>query len=119
MKTMSRTTHTERAGRWFGRVWRGVVRQEARAIRWLAGKGVPTGVAWLLFWIVKLAVFGALLYFAFWFALLLLFGVVAAWVTRNSGWDDDNKPEWREGHSGFGLYDKNEWRHDMGDPDEP
>lgn len=119
MKQTTRTTTAERAGRWLGRAWRGVVRQEARAVQWLAGKGLPAGVARLLLWIVKLAIFVVLLYVAFWFALLLLFGVAAAWVARNSDWEDEDKPEWREGHSGFGLYDKNEWRHDMGDPDDP
>jgi hypothetical protein len=50
---------------------------------------------------------------------LFLFVIVAAWVARNSDRDDESKLEWREGHSGLGLYDKNEWRHDMGAPDEP
>lgn len=121
MKKTARTTTAERTGRWLGRAWRGFVRQEARAVRWLADKGLPAGVARLLLWIVKLAVFAVLLYVAFWLALLLLFGIVAAWVARNSDsdWEDENKAEWREGHSGFGLYDKNEWRRDMGDPDDP
>ena len=51
---ISRTTNAERAGRWFGRAWRGFVRPEARAVQWLAGKGLPAGVARLLPWIVKL-----------------------------------------------------------------
>jgi hypothetical protein len=85
----------------------------------LASQGLPAGVARLLLWIVKLAAFGVLLYAGFWIALVLLFGVAAAWALRDSDFDDENKLEWREGHSGFGLYDNNEWRHDMGDPDEP
>jgi hypothetical protein len=59
MKTMSRSTNAERAGRSLGRTWRGFIRQEGRVIRWLASKGVPAGVASLLFWIVKLVIFGA------------------------------------------------------------
>lgn len=112
-------TNAERTGRWLGRAWRGFVRQEAGAVRWLVSQGLPPGVARLLLWIVKLAAFGVLLYATFWIALVLLLGVAAAWAVRNSDPDDDNKLEWREGHSGFGLYDENEWRHDMGDPDEP
>lgn len=120
MKKTARTTTAERAGRWLGRAWCGFVRQEAYAIQWLANKGLPAGVVRLLFWIAKLAILVVLLYVAFWLALLIVFAVAAAWVARNSdGWEDENKPEWREGHSGFGLYDKNEWRHDMGDPDDP
>ena len=61
MNATPRTTKAERAGRWLGRAWRGLARQEARAIQWLAGKGLPAGVARLLFWIVKLVVFGVLL----------------------------------------------------------
>jgi len=121
MNATPRITKAERAGRWLGRAWRGFVRQENRAIQWLAAKGLPAGVVRLLFWIVKLAVVIVLLYAAFWLALLLLFGVAAAWVARSSDsdWEDENKAEWREGHSGYGLYDKNEWRRDMGDPDDP
>jgi hypothetical protein len=76
-------------------------------------------MARMLLWIVKLAIFGVLLFTALWLALVLLLGVAAAWAVRNSDPDDENRLEWREGHSGFGLYDENEWRHDMGDPDEP
>lgn len=119
MKTTSRTTNAERAGRWLGRVWRGFVRKEARAVHWLAGKGLPAGVARLLLWIVKLAVFAVLLYVAFWLALLLAFAVAAAWLVRNADLDDEKQPELRDGHSGVGLYDKDDWRIDMGDPDDP
>ena len=119
MNAIPRTPNSERAGRWLGRVWRGFARQEARAIRWLANKGLMPGVARSLLWIAKLAVLGVLLYATFWIALVLLFGVAIAWATRNPDLDNGNKLEWREGHSGFGLYDKKEWRHDVGDPDEP
>ena len=63
-----------------------------------------------------------LLYAAFWLAAPLALLLVAAWYFRTAAaWEveDESKPEWREGHAGFGLYDKNEWRHDMGDPDKP
>jgi fatty acid desaturase len=119
MKNTAHLTTAERVGRWLGRAWRGCVQQEAHVIQWLVKKGIPAGVGRLLLWLAKLTVVVALLYVAFWFAVLLLIGVVAAWIAQNSGKNEENKPEWREGHSGFGLYDKNEWRHDMGDPDEP
>jgi hypothetical protein len=45
MNATPRTTNAERAGRWLGRAWRGLARQEARAIQWLGGKGLPAGVA--------------------------------------------------------------------------
>lgn len=119
MKRTTRTTAAECAGRWLGRAWRGVVRQEARAVQWLAGKGLPASVARLLLWIVKLAIFVVLLYVAFWLALLLAFAVIAAWLVRNADLDDEKQPEWRDGHSGIGVYDKDDWRINMGDPNDP
>lgn len=121
MKETAHATTAERTGRWFGRVWKGCVQQETRAVQWLVGKGLSVSVARSLLWIVKLVVFAVLLYVAFWLALLLLFGIAAAWVARDSAsdWENENKAEWREGHTGFGLYDKSEWRRDMGDPDDP
>ena len=105
MKKTARITTAERAGRWLGLAWRGCVRQEARAIRWLASKGLPTGLGRLLFWIVKIVVIGVLLYAAFWLALLLAFAVVAAWLARNTdGESDYPEPEWRTGPAGYGLY---------------
>lgn len=119
MKKTARTTTVERTGRWLGRAWRGIVRRETRTIQWLAGKGLPAGVARLLLWIVKLAVFAVLLYVTFWLALLLAFAIVTAWLVRNSELDDEKQPELRDGHSGIGVYDKDDWRIDMGDPDDP
>lgn len=118
MKATSSTTSAERAGRWLGRMSRSRMRQEARAIQWLSSHGLPAGVGRLLFWIVKLAVFVLLLYVASWLALLLVFAVVAAWLARNADADDEKQPELRDGHSGIGLYDKDDWRIDMGDPDD-
>lgn len=119
MKAAPTITAAERAGRWLGRVWRGAACREMRAMHWLAAQGVLARVGRMLFWVIKLALFGVLLYVAFWVALLLLFGVAAAWALKNSHQNDEGKLEWREGHSGFGLYDENEWRRDMGDPDDP
>ena len=120
---MTTNTHkgrsTHRLGRRAGLAWRGYLRREQRVAGWLVTRGVPAGAATAVLWIVKLALLGVLLYSAFWLALLLVFAVVAAWLARNVDYDDECQPEWREGHGGFGLYDKNEWRHDTGDPDEP
>ncbi|WP_413731749.1 DUF3742 family protein [Sodalis sp. RH20] len=119
MNATPRTTKAERAGRWLGRAWRGLARWEARATQWLAGKGLPAGGARLLFWIVKLVVFGVLLYAAFWLALLLAFALIAAWLVRNADLDEEKQPELRDGHSGIGWYNKDDLRIDMGDPDDP
>lgn len=118
MKAAPTITKTERAGRWLGSVWRGVAHRETRAIHWLAAQGVPTRVGRLLFWGVKLVVFALLLYSMFWLTLILAFALISAWLVRNAD-QDEKPPELRDGHSGTGLYDKDDWRIDMGDPDDP
>ena len=120
---MTTNTHngrwSHRLGRGAGRAWRGYLRREQRVAGWLVTRGVPAGAATAALWIVKLAALGVLLYFAFWLALLLAFAVVAAWLARNADEDDEKQPELRDGHSGVGLYDKDDWRIDMGEPEEP
>jgi hypothetical protein len=122
---MSMTTNTHngswshRLGRGAGRAWRGYLRREQRVAGWLVTRGVPAGAATAVLWIVKLAVLGMLLYTVSWLVLLLAFAVVAAWLARNADEDDEKQPELRDGQSGVGLYDKDDWRIDMGDPDEP
>lgn len=103
-----------RLGRAARRVLRGYGRGEQQTVGWLVSNGLPAELTWGAAWIVRLAIVAILLNAAFWVALLLLFGIAAAWVARNTDWDDDESPEWREGHSGFGLYDRKEWRHDIG-----
>jgi len=117
---MTTTTHisiSERFGRWLGRGWCGYVRSERRVSGWLVAKGVPVAVAVAVGWAVKLAVLGVLLYAAFWIALLLVFAVAAAWVARNTDWDEP-QPELRTGLLGFGLYHPDGSRIDPHDPNE-
>ena len=120
---MTTNTHngrwSHRLGRGAARAWRGYLRREQRVAGWLVTRGVPAGAATAVLWIVKLAVLGMLLYSVSWLVLLLAFAVVAAWLARNADEDDEKQPELRDGHSGVGLYDKDDWRIDMGDPDEP
>lgn len=120
MKTAAQTTFAERLGRTLGRAWRGCARLDRRAHGWLRAQGLAPAAARAVSLVVKFAALAVLLYSAFWLAMLLAVLFVAAWSLRESPYGDDaheDQPEWREGHGGFGLYDKNEWRHDMGDPD--
>ena len=110
---------SHRLGQGAGRAWRGYLRREQRVAGWLVTRGVPAGAATAVLWIVKLAVLGMLLYTVSWLVLLLAFVVVAAWLAWNADENDEKQPELRDGHSGVGLYDKDDWRIDMGDPDEP
>lgn len=119
MKTSQTTTNAERTGRLLGRAGRRVARRETKATQWLAGNGFPVGLVRVVFWIMKLAIIGVLLYTAFWLALLVVFALIAAWLVRNADLDEEKQPELRDGHSGVGLYAKDDWRIDMGDPDDP
>ena len=110
--TQSSST-AEHAGAVIGRAWRRWQRQEHRLICWLVCKGVPATTAKTLLWIVKLAILGLLLYAASWVTMLLAFAVAAAWVARNAGGaGDSHQPEWRNGISGFGLYNQDGYRVD-------
>jgi hypothetical protein len=102
-------------------MWQVLVRLDRRAQGAFVTHGWSLGAASAALLVIKLVVFGMLAYVSFWPALLLALLALVAWNMRGSaGWDVEgkNEPEWREGHGGFGLYDKNEWRHDMGDPDQ-
>ncbi|HCI4032399.1 MULTISPECIES: DUF3742 family protein [Pseudomonas] len=117
MGTRTRISNAERFGRWLGRGWRAYVRRERRVSGWLVGQGVPTPAVAVLIWGVKLAALAVLLYTAFWLALLLVFGVAAAWVARNTDWDEP-QPEWRSGNHGFGHYHPDGSRIDPHDPND-
>ncbi len=119
MKTAAQTSIAERLGRVLGRTWPGCARLDQRAQGWLRAQGLAPGAARAVSLVVKFAALAWLLYSSLWLALLVAVLIAAAWSMRDSpSWTtEDEQPEWREGHGGFGLYDKNEWRHDMGDPD--
>lgn len=118
MKPSAQITFAEYAGRTLGRMWRGFAHLDRKACGWLVVQGLPAGLAKVILWVVKLAVFGVLFYVASWLVLLLAFAVIAAWLARNVDEDDEKQPELRDGHSGVGLYDKDDWRIDMGDPED-
>ncbi|CAI07460.1 conserved hypothetical protein [Aromatoleum aromaticum EbN1] len=120
MKTTAHTRFAEHAGRSLGRMWRVLVRLDRKAQGGLVTQGWSLGAASAALLVTKLVLFGVLAYVAFWPAMSLALLALVAWNMRGSAtWDAEGKdePEWREGHGGFGLYDKNEWRHDMCDPD--
>ena len=121
MNMAAKITVTERLGRALGRAWRGCARLDRRANGWLLSAGWPPAVTKAALLAAKLAVLAVLVYVALWLAVPLVLLILVAWVMRGYAPGiavDESKPEWREGHGGFGLYDKNEWRHDMGDPDQ-
>ena len=120
MEPAIRISRAERTGGALGRLWKKYVRLDRKWCDWLIARRLSAGWAKPVLWIVKLVVLGVLFYAVFWVALVIVIAMAVAWLAQNvdTGHEID-KPEWREGHSGFGLYDKSEWRHDMGDPDKP
>ncbi|WP_186207331.1 DUF3742 family protein [Burkholderia gladioli] len=118
MSSMAQHSIAERAGRVAGRAWRVFARWEQQLARVLTAQGLSPRVARLALWVVKLVVLGALLYVAFWLALLLVFAIVGAWTARNTDWNENTQPEWRNGIAGYGLYSSDGYRIDPHDPED-
>lgn len=109
-----------RLGRATMRGWRGYRQGERRLMQRLVRRGWPAAAAQALAWAARLAVLCVLLYTAFWVAVVLFVAVAVLWMADHAD-PRDWEPvevEWRDGHSGWGLYDKTEWRHDPGSPDD-
>lgn len=54
MSKIKHPTKAERLGRWFGGVWRGLVRRDARLAVWLNGKGLSIEATKVLIWFLRL-----------------------------------------------------------------
>lgn len=128
-RTSAKTTRAERFGRWLGNGWRSMKQKERAAVSHMTRKGVPGWLGAMTPWAVKLAVLGIAFYLAAWLVILVALAVLAVRLLENNEPDFDTlsdalsagipPAELREGHSGFGLYDQNDWRIDMDNDDEP
>ncbi|WP_041931130.1 MULTISPECIES: DUF3742 family protein [Pseudomonas] len=121
MKEKGRATTAMQFGRWLARRWRGYLRFEEGVLIWLQRLGVPVRISKMLGWIFKAVVIIALLYVAFWVTLFVIFIAAGACcvIYSDSSIDMNQKPpQWRDGLSGFGLYDQTGIRIDPYDPDE-
>ncbi|MCC4586537.1 DUF3742 family protein [Xanthomonas sp. NCPPB 1067] len=114
----SKPTLSRRAGRAARRVWRWLVQRDSQFNEWVAAFVPSRETALLVSWCVKFVILGLAIYVAFGVALLIATSLALIWVVSKSELETPSKPEWRDGHSGYGFYDKNEWRHDMGDTGE-
>lgn len=119
MRGHPKNNKAERAGRWLGRAYRGLMRQEQRLRLWLVELGVPATGARVFAWCLRFSVIVLLLSFSI--VLTAIFcglWLIGRGVARSDlSWDKDH-PTWRYGLSGFGLYDKYDTRidpHDSGD----
>lgn len=108
-----RKSKAERVGRWLGRGYRGLMRQEQRLRLWLVGLGVPATGAKVFAWCLRLSVIVLLLSVSIVLA-MIVFGlwVIGRGVARSDLSYRTPEVEWRNGHSGFGLYTRDEFRID-------
>ncbi|WP_445676571.1 DUF3742 family protein [Pseudomonas aeruginosa] len=81
-------------GRWCGDRYRAFLRQEARFVGWLAGRGMPVKLARVLPWIFRIVAVLALLYLAFWMALVLLGVAVLAHASSASDTTNEHNQDW-------------------------
>ncbi|GHU08606.1 hypothetical protein FACS1894158_17960 [Betaproteobacteria bacterium] len=116
MTSAVQTSFAEHMGRTLGRMWKAALRLERKADDYLVAQGMNANLARGMLWAVKLALLALLLYGAFWVALLLGFAFFGAWAIRHTDWEAENdEPEWKYDHLGFGLYNPDGLRIDSGD----
>lgn len=119
MEPAIRISRAERTGGALGRLWKKYVRLDRKWCDWLIARRLSAGWAKAVLWIVKLVVLGVLFYAVFWVALIIVIAAAVAGLAQNMDWDGEKQPEFRDGHSGIGLYDKDELRIDPGEPYDP
>lgn len=97
-------------------MWHSYAEREVLAAKWLRARGMPQGAAKAALLVARLAILGVLVFTVSWAVLLLVAVAVSVWMIANDKGDVDDRPRFRDGHAGVGLYDKNNRRIDMGDP---
>lgn len=112
-------TTSMRLGERLGRVCRGYLSLERRMLNRSNEMGVPSWLAQPLCWIFKLCLIGIFLYLTFWIAVIVILVALITWRLLRGGYGQlENRPEWRDGLLGYGLYDETGARVDPYDPDE-
>lgn len=118
MKTATTITLAERFGHSSGRLWRRIVRFDAFLIQWLSGKIIGTGGAKLLLGLIKVVLVMILLFASIWLGALIGFVLIVSSLSSRSLMTNPTQAELRDGHSGVGVYDQNDWRIDPADIDD-
>ncbi|WP_338523984.1 DUF3742 family protein [Pseudomonas batumici] len=113
MTCYPKISKAERVGRWLGRAYRGLARQEQHLRLWLVAGGLPELGAKVIAWFMGLSVLVLLLSFS-----ILLAGLVAGLfligrgVARSDLSYRTPDVEWRDGPSGYGMYTDDGYRID-------
>ncbi|AZE54499.1 hypothetical protein C4K03_2344 [Pseudomonas synxantha] len=113
MRGHPKNSKAERVGRWLGRAYRGLMRQEQRLRLWQVKLGVPATGARVFAWGLRFSVIVLLLSFSLVLA-MIVFGlwVIGRGVARSDLSYRTPEVEWRDGYSGFGLYTRDGFRID-------
>lgn len=113
MSGYAKNSKAERAGRWLGRAYRGLMRQEQRLRLWLVGLGVPAKGAKVFAWCLRLSVIVLLLSFSVVLAMIALgLWLIGRGVDRSDLSYRAPDVEWRDGPSGYGMYTDDGYRID-------
>lgn len=113
MSRYPKISKAERVGRWLGRAYRGLMRQEQHLRSWLVGRGVPAAGAKVLAWSIRMLVLVSLLFMS-----LTLTAIVAGLILIGRGVARSDlsyrtpEVEWRNGPSGYGMYTDDGYRID-------
>ncbi|WP_248747354.1 DUF3742 family protein [Pseudomonas sp. MWU12-2037] len=106
MTCYPKISKAERVGRWLGRAYRGLIRQEQHLRLWLVAGGLPVLGAKAIAWFIRLSVLVLLLSFS-----ILLAGLVTGLfligrgVARSDFSYRMRDKEWRHGDEGYGFYE--------------
>ncbi len=96
----SSNSTAESVGRWLGRIWRSIARQESCAARWMIDHGTSLLVARTVLWVVNLVALGILLYVAFWPVLLVALIVGVARIGNDVA-SPDAETKWNIGEHAY------------------
>lgn len=101
------TSKAERVGRWLGRAYRGLMRQEHHLRRWLIGLGVPATGAKVFAWSVRMLIVVSLLCVSITLtALFVGLVLIGRGVARSDLSFGAREAGWRYGDEGYGFYEK-------------
>lgn len=119
MNEKDQPSRAKRLGEYVGRCWKCYSRALDKISHRLQQAGVPFALSRMAVWIMQVVAITGLLYVAFWITLIVIIaslGVSGFFSppTRTNHFSAD----WRDGPSGFGLYDQTGARIDPYDPDE-
>ncbi|WP_092148155.1 MULTISPECIES: DUF3742 family protein [unclassified Pseudomonas] len=118
MSEQEQSSGAEKFGNYLGRCWKGYSRILDRFSRCLQRAGVPFVLCRMIGVSLQAVVLVALLCVAFWITIIGMFVLLGASGLFSPRGTDDLNADWKNGPSGFGIYDQSGVRIDPHDPDD-